>query len=146
MLFVELRSPRHCSERWNLLQGPLRWPQAGPGFPPLRQHHWVSRQGGLRHHRSESVIEHEQPAASWTLDLRVTSDLSNYNPFLQLYIIFCCCLVAKSCPILCDPMECSTPGLLVLHHLPEFTQTHVHRVGDAIQPSHPLLSPFSSSL
>ena len=42
---------------------------------------------------------------------------------------------------LCDPMSCSTPGLLVHHQLPEFTQTHVHRVGDAIQPSHPLLSP-----
>ena len=39
-------------------------------------------------------------------------------------------------------MDCSTPGLLVHHHLPEPTQTHVHRVGDAIQPSHPLLSPF----
>ena len=43
---------------------------------------------------------------------------------------------------LCDPMNCSTPGLPVHHQLPEFTQTHVHRVGDAIQPSHPLLSPF----
>ena len=42
---------------------------------------------------------------------------------------------------LCDPMNCSMPGLPVHHHLPEFTETHVHRVGDAIQPSHPLLSP-----
>ena len=42
---------------------------------------------------------------------------------------------------LCDPMNCSTPGLLVHHQLLEFTQTHVHWVGDAIQPSHPLLSP-----
>ena len=42
---------------------------------------------------------------------------------------------------LCDPMDCSTPGLPVHHQLPEFTQTHVLRVGDAIQPSHPLLSP-----
>ena len=49
--------------------------------------------------------------------------------------------VTQSCPALCDPMNCSTPGLPVHHHLPEFTQTHVHRVGDAIQPSHPL-SPF----
>ena len=49
--------------------------------------------------------------------------------------------VTQSCPTLCDPMNCSTPGLLVHHQLPEFTQTHVHRVGDAIQPSHPLLSP-----
>ena len=49
--------------------------------------------------------------------------------------------VAQSCPTLCDPMNCSTPGLPVHHQLPEFTQTLVHRVSDAIQPSHPLLSP-----
>ena len=50
--------------------------------------------------------------------------------------------VAQSCPTLCDPMNYSTLGLPVHHHVPEFTQTHVHRVGDAIQPSHPLSSPF----
>ena len=50
--------------------------------------------------------------------------------------------VAQSYPTLCDPMNHSTPGLPVHHQLPEFTQTHVHRVGDAIQPSHPLSSPF----
>ena len=49
--------------------------------------------------------------------------------------------VAQSCWTLCDPMNHSTPGLPVHHHLPEFTQTHVHRVSDAIQPSHPLSSP-----
>ena len=49
--------------------------------------------------------------------------------------------VAQSCPALCDPMDCSTPGLPVHRQLPEFTQTQVHRVGDAIQPSHPLSSP-----
>ena len=49
--------------------------------------------------------------------------------------------VAQSCPTLCDPMNHSTPGLPVHHQLPEFTQTHVHRVGDAIQPSHPRSSP-----
>ena len=47
--------------------------------------------------------------------------------------------VTQSCPTLRDPMNRSTPGLPVHHQLPEFTQTHVHRVGDAIQPSHPLL-------
>ena len=47
---------------------------------------------------------------------------------------------------LCDPMDCSTPGLPVHHQLPEFTQTHVHWVGDAIQPSYPLSSPFPSLL
>ena len=49
--------------------------------------------------------------------------------------------VAQSCPTLCDPMNHSTPGLPVHHQLLEFTQTHVHQVGDAIQPSHPLSSP-----
>ena len=49
--------------------------------------------------------------------------------------------VTQSCPTLCDPMNRSTPGLPVHHQLPEFTQIHVHRVRDAIQPSHPLLSP-----
>ena len=50
--------------------------------------------------------------------------------------------VAQLCPTLCNPMNCSTPGLPVQHQLPEFTQTHVHRVGDAIHPSHPLSSPL----
>ena len=49
--------------------------------------------------------------------------------------------LAQSCPIPCDPTDYSTPGLPVHHQLPEFTQTHVHQVGDAIQPSHPLSSP-----
>ena len=49
--------------------------------------------------------------------------------------------VTQSCPTLCDPMNCSMPGLPVHHQFPEFTQTHVHWVGDAIQPSHPLSSP-----
>ena len=50
--------------------------------------------------------------------------------------------VPQSCPTLCDPKNRSTPGLSIHHQLPEFTQTHVHRVSDAIQPSHPLSSPF----
>ena len=50
--------------------------------------------------------------------------------------------VAQSCLTLCDPMNHSTPGLPVHHQFPKFTQTHVHRVGDAIQPSHPLSPPF----
>ena len=54
--------------------------------------------------------------------------------------------VAQSCPTLCDPMNCSTPGLPVHHLLPESTQTHVHCVSDAIQPSHPPLSPSPPAL
>ena len=49
-----------------------------------------------------------------------------------------CCSVTQSCLTLCDPMNCSTPGFPVLHCLPELALTHVHWVGDAIQPSHPL--------
>ena len=69
------------------------------------------------------------------------SSLNPHNPKRSLTIC-CCCSGAKSCPTLCDPMNCSTPGFPVLHYLPEFAETHVHLVGDAIQPSHPL-SPLS---
>ena len=54
--------------------------------------------------------------------------------------------VAQLCPTPCDPMDCSTPGLPVRHQLPELTQTHVHCISDAIQPSHPLLSPSPPTL
>ena len=54
--------------------------------------------------------------------------------------------VAQSCPTLCDRMNRSTPGLLVHHHLPEFTQSHIHRVRDAIQPSHTGSSPSPPAL
>ena len=54
----------------------------------------------------------------------------------------CCCSVSPSRLTLCDPVDFSTPGLPVHHQLPELPQTHVHGVSDAIQPSHPLPSPF----
>ena len=54
--------------------------------------------------------------------------------------------VTQLCPTLCDPMNHSMPGLPVHHQLPEFTQTHVHQVSDAIQPSHPLSSPSPPAL
>ena len=55
--------------------------------------------------------------------------------------LFYCCLVAKSCPTLCNPLDCSTPVFSVPHHLLKFVQVHVHWISDAIQPSHPLSSP-----
>ena len=58
-----------------------------------------------------------------------------------VFLSFQFSLIAQSCPTLCNPIDCSTPGFPVDHHLPELVQTHVHRVGDAIQPSHPLSSP-----
>ena len=54
-------------------------------------------------------------------------------------LICCCCSVTKSWPALCDPMDWSMPGFLVLHYLPEFAQTHIHWFGDAIQTSHPIV-------
>ena len=61
--------------------------------------------------------------------------------FLGVTLLLQFSSVAQSCPTLCNPMNHSTPGLPIHHQLPEFTQTHVHRVGDAIQPSHPLSAP-----
>ena len=58
----------------------------------------------------------------------------------------CCCSVTQSCPTLCDPMDGSTPGLPVPHHLPEFAQVHLHCIGDAVQPSHPLMPSSHSTL
>ena len=57
-----------------------------------------------------------------------------------------CCSVTQSCPTLCNPMDCSTPGLSVLHHLLKFAQVHVFWIGVAIRPSHPLMPSFPTAL
>ena len=72
---------------------------------------------------------------TFTLPLFLSTNFY-YNIFSQFSS------VAQSCPTLCDPMDCTLPGLPVYRQLPEFTQTHVHQDGDTNQPSHPLLSPF----
>ena len=74
------------------------------------------------------------------LQLRTYFHFEIYLLYLKIQCQFS--TVAQSYSPLCDPMECSMPGLPVHHQLPEFTQTHVHWVGDAIQPSHPLSSPL----
>ena len=81
---------------------------------------------------------------------------SNYGfPFADIWYllsflnVFCfkkIVIVVQSCTTLCDPMDCNTPDFTVNDQLPEFTQTHVHWVGDAIQPSHPLSSPSPPAL
>ena len=74
----------------------------------------------------------------------IRSPQQNTEPgprLLQSFVSVQFSSVPQSCPTLCDPMNHSTPGLPVHHQLPEFTQTHAHQVSDAIQPSHPLLSP-----
>ena len=58
----------------------------------------------------------------------------------------CCCSVAQSCPTLCSPVDCSTPGLPAPHHLLAFSQVDVYCIGDAVQPSHPLTSSTLSAL
>ena len=79
---------------------------------------------------------------------QLTENLGVYFWILYSVPLFCLSIiipifssVAQSCPTLCEPMDCSTPGFPVHHQLLEFTQTHVHWISDAIQPSHPLLSP-----
>ena len=67
--------------------------------------------------------------SSQKVDIRVSQSVQSFSPVIQ------------SCPSLSNPMDCSTPGFSVHHKLPEFAQTHVHRVSDDIQPSHPLFSP-----
>ena len=71
-------------------------------------------------------------AVTCTVELK-----SHFHTIFSVQLTVQLSSVAQSCPTLCDPMNRSTPGLPVHHHLPEFTQTHVHRVRDAIQPSHP---------
>ena len=88
------------------------------------------------------ICRGKENVSCYSLSNLVNNDIFTSSPFLCVK-----CLsqsvssVAQSCPTLCGPMNRSTPGLPVHHQLPEFTQTHVHRVGDAIQPSHPLSSP-----
>ena len=103
-------------------------------FTSLCSHH---------HHPSPEIFLSCNTEALYPL---ISNSSSPWQPpflFLSLNLATpgVCCSVAQSCPTLCDPMDCSTPGFPVLHHLPELAQTHVHRVGDAIQPSHPLSSP-----
>ena len=74
----------------------------------------------------------------WTNILHMLS-LNKLSQYIYVSVQFS--LVTQSCPTLCDPMNHSTPSLPFHHQLPKFTQTHVHQVGDAIQPSHPLSSP-----
>ena len=107
---------------------------------------WTGKPGGLR-----SIVSQSQTQLSMhTSEMYLKSVPGGNDSSWELiafrgYFSFCVSVqfssVAQSCPTLCNPMNCSMPGLPVHHQLPEFTQTHVHRVGDAIQPSHPLSSP-----
>ena len=98
-----------------------------PGFPV---HHQLPDLAQTHVHRVSDAIQPSHPLSSPSLDFSLSQHQIN-----QIRS------VAQSCPTLCDPMNRNTPDLPVHHQLPEFTQTHVHRVSDAIQPSHPLSSP-----
>ena len=109
------------------------WKQAGYVVPVS-----VDREQYARRHR-EGTLTSQDPtkeADPSTMTFREEARLLALQAQLSL--------IAPSCPTLCDPIACSTPGFPVHHQLPELAQTHVHRVGDAIQTSHPLSSPSSA--
>ena len=118
--------------------GRSSWTDLGPPFPYLgRKRHCPERWGeSLGSTGREGVPPTpRRSGTTWR--------------FQTVHLLCCwCCLVAKSCVTLCDRVDCSMPGLPVPHHLPEFAQVHVHWVGDAIEPSHPLppSSPFAFNL
>ena len=98
---------------------------------------WTEEPGGLQSMGSQRV-RHNWVTNTYLLHgahIVLAADNKLASNWLLL-----CCLVAKSCPTLCEPMDCSTPGFPV-HYLLEFAQIHVHWVSDVIQPSHPLSSP-----
>ena len=99
----------------------------------------------LNSHEGENERQPEGVIASkkfvFYLKITCVSCILLHNSFLFVLISVQFSSVTQSCPALCSPMDCSMPGLPVHHQLPEFTQTHVHWVSDAIQPSHPLSSP-----
>ena len=96
-----------------------------------------SEQVGLKLTIQKTKIMASSPITSWEIEGETLETVSELDMEQSDQIRS----VAQSCPTLCEPMNCSTPGLPVHHQLPEFTETHVHRVSDAIQPSHPLSSP-----
>ena len=92
---------------------------------PLHLNHMLTRPSLKKKTKGKTITNHEYNY-KW--------DIRNNHTFWRYLLLF-------SHSVVCDPMDCSTPGFPALHHLPELVQTHVHWVSDAIQPSHPLLSP-----
>ena len=104
---------------------------------PVGQKNWILSPLGRAGLQWAQIMKGFQIPQFLFLYLVIFSDLTLVD-FLRH-----CCSSTKSCPTLCNPMDCSMLDFPVLHHLPEFAQTHVHWVGDAIQPSHALSSPLS---
>ena len=91
-------------------------------------------------YKEQKFVSHS--SRGYKSEIRVPTQLSSdASHFLTQFSS-----VTQSCPTFCDPMDCSTPGFPVHLQLPELAQTHVHQVGDAIQPSHPLSPPSTPAL
>ena len=136
---VKASSPTWLSPSWNLLSAPSSlFLQAYPQHTHTHTHTHTVTSSRTLHFPLE-----------FHLYLYVYDFPFPFIPILQISMLLPHGLfssvqfssVAQSCPTLCDSMNRSTPGLPVHHHLPEFTQTHIHQVSDAIQPSHPGSSP-----
>ena len=106
--------------------------------PPRSQNYWIGQPNRYRTDSKSKFLIFSPENIEIQLHIRIFKWGS--CAFIILLVIQFSS-VAQSCLTLCNPMNHSTPGLPVHHQLQEFTQTHVHRVGDAIQPSHPLSSP-----
>ena len=125
----------------------IRWPNQGT-LKGLLQHH--SSKASILWHSAFFTVQHPHQYVTTGKTIALTRR-TFVDKVMSLLLIRCLSSaqfssVAQSCSTLCDPMNCSTPGLPVHHQFPEFTQTHIHRVGDAIQPSHPLSSPSPPAL
>ena len=111
---------------------------------------WTAEPGGLSSmgsHRVRHNWSDLAAAAAYYNIKRIMTKLKKKksNVFSSEHLV-CCCPVTQLCPPLCDPTDCSMVGLPVPYHLPEFEEFHVHYIGDAIQPSHPLTSSSPSVL
>ena len=139
MLETQVRSPRVGKIPWKGEWKPT------PAFLPGEFHVQRSLVGYSRWGQKESESDTTDNACALTKVFKLMCNKEQNCGCQELGVggyrdLFQFSSVAQSCPTLCDPMNRSTPGLPVHHQLPEFTQTHVHRVGDTIQPSHPLSS------
>ena len=124
-------SGRSLERKWQPTPVFLPW-----GIP------WTEEPGGL-HPWGVKELD-----VTWWLKSSNSSRPKQLSAQWSLWIVFLTsfCSVAQSCLTPCDPMDCSMPGLAVPHHLPEFAQVRVNCIGDAIQPSHPLIPSSPSAL
>ena len=115
---------------------------------------WTEGPGGLQSFGSHKESDTTEwltlwlftfyPCTGWRDPGKLSKSLKFSKPSPQMPPVWCS--VTKSCPTLCNPMDCSMTGSSILHYLPEFSQIHVQCVADAIQPSHPLPPPSPLAL